>query len=258
MNANVESGNTKVELSVVIPTYKELKRLPRTLSEIIPYLEQNYKTFEIIVVDDNSPDGTIDYVQSMADKDSRIRLLVQPYRIGKGAAVRRGCIEAIGDYILYMDADHATPISEVEEFYKIAQNGADSVVGIRTYQDSESKWRRILGMLAQIMAHLLVFERAVFDSQCGFKLFSNKAAKKIFPLCRVNGGMIDVEIFLIIHLNSLSCVYSPVHWINKSGSRINILKCIIFDTLELFTIRFRRLTGTYLRIIPTADQPWSK
>jgi len=93
-----------IELSVVIPTFNELHRLPRTITEILPFLEANFKKFEILIVDDKSPDGTIEYIHSLKEKDSRFKLLIQPNRLGKGAAIRRGCIEAKGHLVLFMDA----------------------------------------------------------------------------------------------------------------------------------------------------------
>ena len=245
------------ELSIVIPTFNEIDRLPKTIDEICPFLEVHFPLFEVIIVDDNSPDGTIDYAKALAARDQRFKVLVQPFRIGKGAAVRRGCLAASGKLVLFMDADHATPIEEVIKFAKIAaEQTFDVIVGVRTYQEGESKWRRILGMIAQILAHLIVFEKAVFDSQCGFKLFTQSAAQKIFALCRVNGGMVDVELFYIIHLLNLSCIYQPVHWVNKAGSRISILHCILWDTLELLKIRLRRTINVYSSPLPAQAQPW--
>ncbi len=250
-------SNSPIALSIVIPTYNEIARLPRTLNEVVPFLNEHFALFEILIVDDNSPDGTGAYGVQMSAQDSRIKVLSQPKRLGKGAAVRRGCLAAGGAHVLFMDADHATPIQEVVRFLQIVSDQTvDAVVGVRTYQEAENKWRRILGMITQILSHLLVFEKAVFDSQCGFKLFTRSAAQKIFPLCRVNGGMIDVEIFYIIHRLNLSCIYQPVHWINKAGTRINIIKCIFLDTIELFKIRLRRMTNIYARPLTEYSQPW--
>src|SRR4029453_5664911 len=105
-----------------------------------------------------------------------------------------------GDFILFMDADHATPIREIEPFLDDLRTSECGVVaGVRTYQENESKWRRILGFFAQLLRPLIVFEKAVVDSQCGFKLFTASAARKLFPFCRVNGGMIDIELFALMH-----------------------------------------------------------
>ncbi len=246
-------------LSVVIPAFNESHRLPRTLAEINPYLNARFPRHEVIVVDDGSTDGTADLVaRCAANGCPNLRVLRQPRNLGKGAAVRRGCLEAHGDLVLFMDADHAVPIQEIERFVDdIAHNSCGAVVGVRTYQEHESKWRRIVGLGAQILAHLIVFRKAVIDSQCGFKLFRRQTVEQIFPLCRVEGGMIDVELFFLMHLYDIPCYYEAVHWDNKAGSRINMLRCMIFDPIDMIGIRLRSLRGLYRQPLSTESQPWS-
>jgi dolichyl-phosphate beta-glucosyltransferase len=157
-----------------------------------------------------------------------------------------------------MDADHATPIQEVESFLPhLASESADAVAGVRTYQEDESRARRIIGLLAQLLAHLIVFRKAVVDSQCGFKLFTSEAVKRLFPYCRVDGGMIDVELFYLMHKFGLRCHYEPVHWKNKPGSRINVLGCMARDPLDMLRIRFRDLRGGYRQPLDDREQPWA-
>jgi dolichyl-phosphate beta-glucosyltransferase len=120
-----------------------------------------------------------------------------------------------------------------------------AVVGVRTYQTDDSKWRRVLGLTMQIIAHIIVFDRAVVDSQCGFKCFGRNAARDIFQLCRTDGGMFDVEIFAIMHKLNTPLVYTPVHWANKAGSRINVLRCMIFDNVDMMGIKRNALMGKY-------------
>jgi len=246
-------------LSVVIPAYNEAHRLPRTLDEIQPYLTNRFPQHEVIVVDDGSSDGTPKLVAARAALNwPELRVLCQPRNLGKGAAVRRGCLEARGDLVLFMDADHAVPIGEVEHFISaIEQNGCGAVAGVRTYQENESRWRRIVGLCLQILAHLIVFRKAVIDSQCGFKLFKRQTVQQLFPLCRVDGGMIDVELFYLMHLYDTQCYYEAVHWTNKAGSRINFVRCMLFDPFDMIKIRVRDALGLYRRPVSTERQPWS-
>ena len=252
------SGNaSSLLLSVIIPTYKESKRLPRTLDEIVPYLSK-FPSYEILVVDDNSPDGTGEIVNRYGSTNPNIKLITQPGKIGKGAAVRRGCLEANGRYVLFMDADHSTPINELDAFLTMMNtHPCDAIAGVRTYQDDESRGRRIIGLLGQLLAHVIVFQKAVVDSQCGFKLFTREAAQKIFPLARVDGGMLDVELFYIMHKYGISCRFIPVSWANKPDSRINIPACIIRDPIDMLRIRWRDLLGVYLNPLTPETQPWS-
>lgn len=236
----------RVHLSIVIPTYNEASRLPQTIREIIPFLQKLQNTFEVIIVDDSSPDGTGSLVLELAKETTEIRLLMQKRRLGKGAAVRRGCLEATGDFVLFMDADHSTPIAEAAEFLKaIGDSPCCAVAGVRTYQDDECKWRRVVGLIGQLAAHVVVFKKAVVDSQCGFKMFTREAVKRIFPQCRLRGGMLDVEIFYLIHKYNITCKFIPVMWKNKPNSRINIFLCILKDPIDLLRIRINNLLGLY-------------
>jgi dolichyl-phosphate beta-glucosyltransferase len=246
-------------LSVIIPTFNEIHRLPQTLEEIIPYLNENFPQHEILIVDDNSPDRTADFVEKIAINVPTIELIVQPKRFGKGASVRRGCLNAKGDYVLFMDADHSTPIQELDRMIKLLEEYNSSVVvGVRTYQEDESRWRRVIGLSLQLLAHIFVFRKAVIDSQCGFKLFTREAVLSIFPYCRIDGGMLDIEIFFLIHKRGIECFYNAVHWKNKPGSRISIIKSIIFDPIDMFSIRFRDAFGIYNKPIRDERQPWNQ
>jgi dolichyl-phosphate beta-glucosyltransferase len=95
------------------------------------------------------------------------------------------------------------------------------------------------------MAHIIVFEKAVVDSQCGFKCFSREVAKEVFSRVRVDGGMFDVEAFFIMHRLGIPVYYQPVHWVNKAGSRINMVRCMFLDPIDLITIRLRGALGLY-------------
>jgi dolichyl-phosphate beta-glucosyltransferase len=233
-------------LSVVLPAFNEAHRLPATLTSIRPYLDAHFREYEVIVVDDGSADRTLGVVRELQAAWPNLRLLVQTHNQGKGAAVRRGCLAATGDLVLFMDADLATPIEEIEGMLPHLEVGSHgAVVGVRTYQEDESKWRRVLGLTLQMLAHLIVFERAVVDSQCGFKCFTRNACRETFARSRINGGMFDIELFFIMHRLRIPVYYEPVHWKNKPGSTINILRCILLDPIDLIRIRVNGILGRY-------------
>lgn len=235
-----------LSLAVVIPTFNESERLPATLAGIRPYLDTRFERYEVIVVDGGSTDATPEIVERTRSNWPNLFLIRQLTNMGKGAGVRCGCLEAKSDIVLYMDADLATPIEELDLMLPLFHRGEyKAVVGVRTYQENESKWRRIVGLGLQMLAHLIVFEKAVIDSQCGFKCFSRDACQELFRLSRVDGGMFDVELFFIMHRLGIPVYYQPVHWVNKEGSRISILRCMLLDPLDLIAIRLRGAVGAY-------------
>jgi dolichyl-phosphate beta-glucosyltransferase len=242
-------------LSVVIPAYNEKNRIVQTFTEIRSWLDQYFQNrYEVIVVDDGSRDNTVQIIEEEIKKWPQLQLIRQPRNLGKGAAVRRGCLAAINDYVLFMDADHATPIEELRAFFPKIESGFDIIVGVRCFQENESRSRRIMGLSLLILAHLIVFGKAVVDSQCGFKLFRRDVCQEIFSRCRINGGMIDVEIFHIAHQLGRHIWFAPVYWDNKAGSTINVLRCIVFDPFDLLFIRSRGIRGVYSE--PVTKQPW--
>src|SRR5579875_3014002 len=144
---------SRFSLSVVIPAFNETHRLPETLRVLREYLPKSFRDYEIVVVDDGSTDGTSELVRGLAGDWPELKILVQPRNMGKGAAVKRGVLAATKDLVLFTDADLATPIEEVEVMLpRFEENLHRAVVGVRTYQQDESKWRRILGLAAQIIA----------------------------------------------------------------------------------------------------------
>ncbi len=100
-------------LSVVVPAYNEARRLPRTLTAITTYLGTLPYPTEVLVVDDGSTDTTAEQVSRMALQVPNLKLIRNDHR-GKGYAVRSGILAATGHYVLFCDADLATPIEEWE------------------------------------------------------------------------------------------------------------------------------------------------
>ena len=242
-----------MRLSVIIPIYQETTRLNITLNEIMPFLDTHFnKSFEIIIVDDpNSQNGYTELIGENKN-DSRIIFMKQDKRLGKGAAVKKGCLAGRGEIILFMDADHATPVEEFKNFLPHFQNNLDILVsGVRTYQDDESKWRRVLGLTAQLFLHLVLYKKAVIDSQCGFKAFNKNLVQKIFPILKINGGMMDAEVIYLMHKYNYKITFIPVTWNNKADSKINILRCIVNDPIDIISVRLFDLLGFYKLKYPT-------
>ncbi|MEM4475221.1 MAG: glycosyltransferase, partial [Fervidicoccaceae archaeon] len=131
------SGEEKsTELSVIIPTYNEAENIPVLLRRLKRALESSSvgDKYEVIIVDDSSPDGTAKVAEETARKESiedKVRVIVRPGRLGLSTAVLEGVKLARGKYLVVMDADLQHPPEKVPEIYSRLVDGADLVIGSR-------------------------------------------------------------------------------------------------------------------------------
>src|SRR3989338_9064208 len=121
----------KPKLSVVIPAYNEEKRISQTLEETNAYLKGQSYSYEIIVVDNASNDNTCDLVRQYQKQTIKnlVTLCLSKSIGAKGSADKLGISDyAKGDYVIFMDADNATPISEIAQFWPYFQSGQSEMV----------------------------------------------------------------------------------------------------------------------------------
>lgn len=238
-------------LSIVIPAYNEQARLPRTVLATIQWCTSEKIQFELILADDGSQDETLALARLFEENDARIRCLACPH-MGKGAAVRIGMLNAKGRFILFMDADGATPLNEIPKLLAALEEGKDVAIGSRVAQRARevevktSSLRRFIGRSFALFVNLLAIE-GIGDTQCGFKMFRREAAAAIFSLQKTTGFAFDVEILFIAHRLSLSIAEIPVNWIAQSGSKINLITDSCRMLWDISRIRWlHRKFGTHL------------
>lgn len=234
-----------MRLSVIIPAYNEEDRIIHTLEATLAFLnDQDYES-EIIVVSDGSNDSTTSVVEGFYSGD-RINLEVieyQPNR-GKGYAVRTGMLAGKGDIIMFMDADYAVPIEEINKGLSLIESGFDVAMGSRAItgavvEDHQNFFRELSGKLYTLIqsAYLGIFYK---DTQCGFKMFRKNVAKKLFGMQKLNSVIFDPEILWLAKKEGFKVGQFPVSWCHVANSRIQYdsLKKSLFVFQELFRIRF--------------------
>ncbi|HEX5430184.1 MAG TPA: dolichyl-phosphate beta-glucosyltransferase [Patescibacteria group bacterium] len=239
------------KLSVVIPAYNEEDRITATLSDANNYLKTQDYDYEIIVVDNGSRDKTVDTVKALASSMPNLRVLEQPPIVpgnNKGNAVKKGILESIGEYVVFMDADNATPISEIQKFWPYLENGTEVVIGSR-YQDPSSVkirqplYKVILSRMANLLIQIVLIPH-IKDTQCGFKAFRSSAGKEIFKNISIYGWAFDMELLAIALKFGYRIKEVPVSWEEHGGSHVP-LKAYIQSLLSLFVIKWRLLRGKY-------------
>lgn len=245
----VESRN-ECDLTVVIPAYNEEATLSKTLTEIVTYCAQRNFSYEVLIVDDGSRDATNEIAREFSAAHPRFCLITHEHNLGKGASVRDGMIAARGRYVLFMDADGATPIGEFDTFLPWFQKGFAIVIGSRYLSTSsiliaQAWYRVLLGRLGNLLIRTLLLE-GISDTQCGFKAFTYEAAHAITPRQSITGWGFDMEILSIGRQMGYAITEVPVTWKNAlRKSRFRPLIDAHRTFKDLFIIKFNLMTRRY-------------
>ncbi len=214
-------------LSVVIPAYMEEERIGGTLDRFVDYLTDKKISFEILVVDDGSTDGTVDAVLSRVNGEEGVKLIRHEKNRGKGAAVRTGVLASRGEIVLFSDADGSTPIEELENLIEALRRGADAAIGSRAVDRTkiivrQPWWREKMGQVFNLFVKLIVMADFV-DTQCGFKLYKGRAAREAFALQTIERFGFDVEILYLLKRLGYRVEEVPVTWYNSPATKVNPL-----------------------------------
>ncbi len=246
----------KPYVSVVIPTYNEAENIKRhKLSEVYEYLRKQAYPFEMVLVNDGSTDSTIEALTAFAKERKDVVLLDEPHR-GKAGTVSRGMLAATGTYRLFTDFDQSTPIEEVEKMLPFFERGYDIVIGSREVEgaarEKEPWYRHLMGRGFNMVVQILAV-RGIRDTQCGFKLFSAKAAETLFPLLTATNqpkkdaftGAFDVELLFLARKKGFRAAEVPVQWKHVKTERVSPVKDSLRMFWQLILIRWAYLTRKY-------------
>jgi dolichyl-phosphate beta-glucosyltransferase len=227
--------------SIVVPAYNEEPRLGGTLETIQAFAEGREATFEILVVDDGSTDGTA----ALVERDfPAVGLVRNQGNRGKGYSVRKGLLAATGRWVLFSDADLSTPIEELPRLEQALRQGADIVIGSRALPESvierhQSRLRETSGRFFNLLVRL-ISGLPYSDTQCGFKAYQRDAAHRIAGLQRLEGWAFDVEQLRLARRLGMRIEEIAVHWVNSPASRLSMLRDAPGILLELARVRLMR------------------
>lgn len=229
----------KAFLSVIIPAYNEEKRIPQTLLSLDKYLSVQKYSYEILVVDSGSADKTAFVVNNLTKLIKNLRLINLPANRGKGWAVTQGMLASSGNYRLFTDADNSTSIEHFSKMLTFLEQGYDIVIGSRALRESviavpQSLFKRLLGKAGNLFIQLVAVW-GIWDTQCGFKVFEEKAANDIFSRLTIPGWGFDVETLAIARLRGYKIKEMPVRWVNDPLSHVTAIAYfqVLFETMKV-------------------------
>jgi dolichyl-phosphate beta-glucosyltransferase len=243
------------DVSVVVPAYNEAPGIAATLRSVGGALDRLDVEYEILVVDNASPDGTADAVEALGDP--RVRALRNAADLGKGASVRRGMLEARGRLRLHCDADCGPSVEALPRMLALAAE-RDVVVGSRLAPGAavgrrQPVRRRIAGRTFGILCRLVLRE-PTRDLFCGFKLWRAEAAEAAYRATSLTGWTFDAEVLAMARALGYSIVETGIPWTDRAGSRLSMARVVVPVTRELLQAR-SRVRAARTRTAPAAAGP---
>jgi dolichyl-phosphate beta-glucosyltransferase len=238
------------DISIIVPSYNEERRLPETLERIAAYGHASGREVEILVVDDGSTDGTAAVAETFKSKFRALRVLSNGVNRGKGYSVRHGMLEARGRIVLFTDADLSAPIEEADKLFA-AMETYDVAIGSRALDRGlisvhQSKFREFAGIIFNTIVRLCL--RLPFvDTQCGFKAFRREPCRIIFEQQRIERFGFDPELLYLARRHGLRAVEIPVRWGHSPATKVSMLRDSLQMFLDVFIIRWNAIAGRYPR-----------
>lgn len=243
-------------LTIVIPQYNELSNLKKgLLHDALKYLETLDFTYEVLIVDDGSTDGSLVFLKENYKNYENLRI-IEANHGGKPKAIYEGIKEAHGEYLLFADMDQSTPLTEMEKLLEFVPE-YKVVIG------SRGKRRNSAGVLRKLAGFLFSTFRKTFvlayinDTQCGFKLFDTKVLREVYPKLNAmqesdNTGWsvsaFDVELLYLIDKKGFKVKEVRVEWRDEDVSDTKNRKFFreSADMLkQVVMILWREATGKY-------------
>lgn len=234
-------------ISIVLPVYNCADNLEEGLSALMPFLQKQPYTYEIIVVDDGS--AAKETIANIAHRFG-CRYLCNTTNQGKGVTVKKGVLSATGDRIIFMDGDFPFHISAISAMMQALEQGNNQVViGDRTHAQSQypkniNPYRKLGSkLLSVLISNFYIY--GIKDSQCGIKGFTAHAGKAIFEKVTIAGFAFDLEVLFIARLNGMHIEKIPVQVLDQKSSSVKVVRDALLVLYHLLRLSVNKLTGIY-------------
>lgn len=211
----------KGKLSIILPTYNERENLPLITWLLFKYLEPTGTIFEIIIIEDGSPDGTLGVAQQLQDiyGSDKIVILDRGKKLGLGTAYKAGLDLATGDYIILMDADLSHHPKYIPKFMQLAsEKGYDIVTGTRYSGDGGVYgWdfkRKFISCGANTLTQLALGP-SVSDLTGSFRLYKKSVLKRLISMSKSKGYAFQMEIIVLAERMGYKIGEIPISFVDR-------------------------------------------
>ena len=216
-------------VSVAIPVYNDVTGLQAAVPRSVAALEDLRVSFEILIVEDASRDGSREAAEAFAAADPRIRLNHSDQRRGKGGALTDALQDARGEIFCFYDVDLSTDLRHLGDLLRHIEGGDDLVIGSRSLADStvsRTGDREVTSRGFNTMVRILLGSK-ISDHQCGFKAFRRDRLMKLMPYVHARGWTWDTEVLALAQACRFRITELPVIW--TQGEKTNVQTGDIFS-----------------------------
>ena len=222
-----------VKVSIVFPAYNEAEVLENTINKVVQYLEDLTNSYEIIIAEDGSTDGTNKLATELAKKNAKIKHIHRKKRLGRGAALKNSFKKSVGETLVYMDLDLATDLSHLKELISaIDKEGFDLATGSRLLSNSKAKrsWTRNLASSSYNFIVRKILGSKIKDHQCGFKSFRREPLMVLVDEVEATHWFWDTEILVRANRRGYKIKEIPVLWRSGKETKVKLFK----DSANMF------------------------
>ena len=232
-----------VEVSIVLPAYNEAKRIENTVERTAAALREISSSFEIIIAEDGSKDGTDRICESLARKYDFVKHLHSNERQGRGRALNRAFRSSRGDILGYIDVDLATDMRHLLELIQSIRDGYDFVTGSRMLPQSNVKRPFKRGFASKGFNFLtrLMLGSKLYDHQCGFKSFRRDALFALMDKIKDTHWFWDTELFVRAQRAGYKIKEFPVEWKQGGTTKVNLVKDVFGMGSQIFRLWYEFL-----------------
>ena len=244
-----DATTRNVQLSVVVPAYREGKRIFDNLSKLLVELDKLDTDYEVVVVSDGNTDATVGEARRV--NSERVRVFHYPMNVGKGFALSLGVAQCVGALVTFIDADMELDPSNIRGFIALMNDSkCDAVIGSKRHPQSQVAYptlRRIQSAAYQLIIKML-FDLNVRDTQTGLKLFRRQVLLESVPLLAIKRFAFDLELLVVARfLGYRNVCEAPIRLVYQFESTVNLKSAfdVLWDTAAIF---YRlRITRYYAR-----------
>jgi glycosyltransferase involved in cell wall biosynthesis len=227
-----------IQLSVVVPAYREGRRIYTNITRLVGELDKLRVPYEVVVVSDGNTDMTV--AEARRVESPAVRVFHYPMNIGKGFALSCGVDQSVGGLVTFIDADMELDPANIAGFIEIMRSsGCDAVIGSKRHPESKvayPKFRRLQSAVYQLLVRIL-FNLNVRDTQTGLKLFRRQVLREALPLLAIKRFAFDLELLVVAHqLGYRNVLEAPIQLDYQFESTVNLGSAwrVLWDTAAIF------------------------